>query len=194
MSLQLNGRRAGSGVGMVQMITYHVHPDGTVTRASAFKLGDGGNHYLPVVLPEETVPSGSGRAAEQATEQQPLRGSVLRVPTPLQSTHRKISTPKPFGNRKQGLRRETPTPITRPLPLGPSKVVLSEQRARHRALASGKGYCGPAEPITDEMSSEITNYWRERRLDGSRDFWQIRDNGEFGSYPLYDDCSDESAP
>jgi hypothetical protein len=34
----------------------------------------------------------------------------------------------------------------------------------------------------------------ERRLDGSRDYSQIRDYGQFGSHPLYDDCGDESVP
>lgn len=31
-----------------------------------------------------------------------------------------------------------------------------------------------------------------RRLDGSRDYWQIRDRGKFGSHSSYDDMGDES--
>jgi hypothetical protein len=38
------------------------------------------------------------------------------------------------------------------------------------------------------------NYREARRLDGSRDGWKIRDNGQFGSYPSFDACDDESAP
>jgi hypothetical protein len=34
----------------------------------------------------------------------------------------------------------------------------------------------------------------ERRLDATRDFWQIRENGRFGSHSSHDDHSDESEP
>jgi hypothetical protein len=73
-------------------------------------------------------------------------------------------------------------------------TIRVEQAARHRALAQGAGYAGPAEVNTDDAPSEVANYWTGRRLDRSRDFSQIRDNGQFGSYPLHDDCDDESAP
>jgi hypothetical protein len=42
--------------------------------------------------------------------------------------------------------------------------------------------------------SEVHNHWEERRLDGSRDYWQIREAGRFGSHPSFDQCDDESAP
>jgi hypothetical protein len=35
---------------------------------------------------------------------------------------------------------------------------------------------------------------QNRKLDGSRDFAQFRDRGQFGSYPSFDSCDDESHP
>ncbi len=46
----------------------------------------------------------------------------------------------------------------------------------------------------DERPNEIDNHRIERRLDGSRDYWQIREEGRFGSHPSFDSCDDESAP
>jgi hypothetical protein len=46
----------------------------------------------------------------------------------------------------------------------------------------------------DEKLIQKPNYREERRLDGSRDYWQIREIGRFGSHPSYDNCDDESAP
>ena len=39
-----------------------------------------------------------------------------------------------------------------------------------------------------------TEYVENRRLDATRDFYQIRDHGRFGSHSSYDDLGDESAP
>jgi hypothetical protein len=61
-------------------------------------------------------------------------------------------------------------------------------------MATGTGQSGPVQDDADERLSSIDNHWEERRLDGSRDYWQIREEGRFGSHPSYDDCDDESAP
>ncbi|ULQ55058.1 hypothetical protein KJS94_10445 [Flavihumibacter rivuli] len=42
------------------------------------------------------------------------------------------------------------------------------------------------------ISSFYNEYKKERGLDGSRDFWQYRENGKFGSHSSFDDMSDES--
>ena len=77
----------------------------------------------------------------------------------------------------------------------PKKRLSPSGIARARALATGKGHSGPADDNTDVTQlSELENYWIERRRDGSRDYWQFRETGKFGSHPLYDDCGDESAP
>jgi hypothetical protein len=57
----------------------------------------------------------------------------------------------------------------------------------------GRGLAGPADANAD-TGADLVNYWIERRLDGARDFWQIRDHGEFGSYSSHDDFGDESQP
>ena len=46
----------------------------------------------------------------------------------------------------------------------------------------------------NERPNELDNHRIERRLDGSRDYWQIREEGRFGSHPSFDSCDDESAP
>lgn len=53
---------------------------------------------------------------------------------------------------------------------------------------------GPAGDDNDERARELNNYWEERRLDGARDYWQVREEGRFGSHPSFDSCDDESAP
>jgi hypothetical protein len=40
----------------------------------------------------------------------------------------------------------------------------------------------------------FNEYKENRRLDGSRDYWRIRDQGKFGSHSSYDDMGDESFP
>jgi len=75
-----------------------------------------------------------------------------------------------------------------------TRKAMARTNKRSRALAAGKGYSGPAPDSGDNGLSEIDNYWEERRLDGSRDYWQVREEGRFGSHPSYDDCDDESAP
>jgi hypothetical protein len=46
----------------------------------------------------------------------------------------------------------------------------------------------------DDAMTELDNHREERRLDGSRDYWQFREGGQFGSHPSYDDVDDESDP
>jgi hypothetical protein len=68
--------------------------------------------------------------------------------------------------------------------------------ARSGAVALNKGTIRPAQKSSndDNELNSIDNYWEERRLDGSRDYWQTREDGRFGSHPSFDDCDDESAP
>ena len=75
-----------------------------------------------------------------------------------------------------------------------TKKVAAGGTSRYRAMATGTGQSGPVQDDADERLSSIDNHWEERRLDGSRDYWQIREEGRFGSHPSYDDCDDESAP
>lgn len=60
-------------------------------------------------------------------------------------------------------------------------------------IASGP-LLGKHDPDTDSDHNENENYREGRRLDGSRDYWQLREEGRFGSHPSYDDCEDDSAP
>ena len=88
----------------------------------------------------------------------------------------------------------TPSSARAPARKLTKQVAASGGTARSRAMAQGKGHSGPAHVDDDERVNQIDNYWEERRLDGSRDYWQIRESGRFGSHPSYDDCDDESAP
>jgi hypothetical protein len=80
----------------------------------------------------------------------------------------------------------SPQPISEPI-----KKIAAGATSRNRT--SGGGYSGPAHEDAGEKFSEINYHREERRLDGSRDYWQIREEGRFGSRPSYDDCNDESA-
>ena len=75
-----------------------------------------------------------------------------------------------------------------------SRRVASGGPTRYKALSMGSGVSGPSGGDEDERLAELDNYWEERRLDGSRDYWQIREDGRFGSHPSFDSCDDESAP
>jgi len=44
------------------------------------------------------------------------------------------------------------------------------------------------------FDSKFQNKKSERSLDGSKEFYKIRDNGRFGSYSAYDNMDDESMP
>jgi hypothetical protein len=52
----------------------------------------------------------------------------------------------------------------------------------------------PPGGVEHEDQLRPDNYREERRLDGARDSWRIRDNGQFGSYPSFDACDDEADP
>jgi hypothetical protein len=75
-----------------------------------------------------------------------------------------------------------------------SKPVATAGPARYRALAVGHAVSGPAHNDSDDRTRSQDNHWEERRLDGSRDYWQVREDGRFGSHPSFDCCDDESAP
>lgn len=45
---------------------------------------------------------------------------------------------------------------------------------------------------TESQRNPYAEYREERKLDGAKDYYNIRDNGEFGSYPTYDNMGDES--
>ena len=67
-------------------------------------------------------------------------------------------------------------------------------KVRTPAFAARRRVSEPTEELEDELPNELESYAEERRLDGSRDYWQIREDGRFGSHPSFDDCDDESAP
>lgn len=47
-------------------------------------------------------------------------------------------------------------------------------------------------PCTTSQRKTSAESREERKLDGAKDCYTIRDNGKFGSYPTYDDMGDES--
>lgn len=94
-----------------------------------------------------------------------------------------------------GVGRTGPKPRSIPTPARKlSKRVVPGEAARNKALNMGSGVNGSAVDDGDERVGELDNYSEERRLDGARDFWQIREEGRFGSHPSFDSCDDESAP
>lgn len=121
----------------------------------------------------------------------------------LARAFRPARTPRRTPSAKARWRGQTGRRAPRPrgnlmLPLSqlvPSSVGSRTcERGRARALAAGRGLAGPAGPSDGAGGSTHASYWTERGLDATRDFWQIRDHGEFGSHSSYDDFSDESAP
>jgi hypothetical protein len=75
-----------------------------------------------------------------------------------------------------------------------TKKTTAGGNSRYRALSIGSGNSGPGHDDSDQRVAPVDNYWEDRRLDGSRDYSQIREDGRFGSHPSYDSCDDESAP
>ncbi len=78
---------------------------------------------------------------------------------------------------------------------GTSPVIggSSNRRTLQKGQLSAKS--GSAESVsstTQGGSPADVNF--ERRLDGSRDSWKIRENGRFGSHSSYDQMDDESEP
>jgi hypothetical protein len=69
------------------------------------------------------------------------------------------------------------------------KAVGPKGKRQTQAANADKG-----KPLDYEATSNRGEYWEERRLDGSRDYWGYREQGMFGSYPSFDDCEDESRP
>jgi restriction system protein len=65
--------------------------------------------------------------------------------------------------------------------------------ARHNARAAAAPTVN-GRPEPDNQCGLLINFVEERRLEGSRDIYQFRDHGQFGSYPSHDDYGDESAP
>jgi hypothetical protein len=89
-----------------------------------------------------------------------------------------------------GMRKATP-PIAASTVRKSSKVKAS---SRPHRPAPGNDLKKIPQGDAGEKLIENPNYREERRLDGSRDYWQIREIGRFGSHPSYDDCDDESRP
>jgi len=88
--------------------------------------------------------------------------------------------------------RSSPQPPSHKLTRKVRKRATVSAVSLHPSAAKGDGNNGPAED--DAVVGELDNYREERRLDGSRDYSQFREEGKFGSHPSYDDCDDESAP
>jgi hypothetical protein len=83
--------------------------------------------------------------------------------------------------------------LRRPLrPPGFADVIRTQAHATEKGDSSRSSHpehSGRVSPL-----GEVRNYRAERGLDGSRDFWQFRETGRFGSHSVYDDCGGESAP
>lgn len=71
------------------------------------------------------------------------------------------------------------------------KNKLSTNHSKTKLAPKNCLTAGDRPPSAEATPSE---YRENRRLDGSRDYWQIRENGRFGSHPSYDSTDDESAP
>ena len=111
-------------------------------------------------------------------------------PVPQTKPHPKAAMRRRLS-RQQQTRAWLKMPLAARLP--PHLHTRPCDKIRAQALAMGRGLAGPADANAD-TGANLVNYWTERRLDGARDFWQIRDHGEFGSYSSHDDFGDESAP
>jgi hypothetical protein len=66
-------------------------------------------------------------------------------------------------------------------------VAAKVQDARHPHKVA-------VDETSDGLFGEADNSREERRLDGSRDYAEFREDGRFGSHSSYDDFDDESAP
>ena len=131
--------------------------------------------HLLVICPKCPSPVREDRLKRHLSKQHGVTGESLRFSKPAKSeSASKTTSPRRLIGRAS---REIATNIS-----------------RAGALAAGKGHSGPAPKGGDDEITLIDNYWEERRLDGSRDYWQIREEGRFGSHPSFDACDDESAP
>jgi hypothetical protein len=83
-------------------------------------------------------------------------------------------------------------------PTGRSQKSASRRTAITRPEFSTSKSSGRYSVILDEdddaPEADLDDYYEDRRLDGSRDYWQFREDGQFGSHPTYDDFGDESEP
>jgi len=79
---------------------------------------------------------------------------------------------------------------------GRARPQPQTRAARHAQgpEAPRSGPAGQSLLQEDGDSGEAQSSVVERQLDGSRDFWQFRESGRFGSYSSFDDYEDESAP
>lgn len=75
-------------------------------------------------------------------------------------------------NQKKVITKPTPPPSNRP------KI---QRNSSLRSMAP-----------TKDQEQRIQYNRAQRELDGSRDYWQYRESGRFGSHPSYDDYGDES--
>jgi hypothetical protein len=152
-----------------------------------------------------SIAAGQPRAPIQQPVQNPIRQS-LSHPVAAQPVFPKVQCPKcpslvrtdriakhlrnVHGLERNPTQGRSSSARVRKL----SKPVAAGGPARYRALSIGSGVSGPAGDDNDERTRALDNYWEERRLDGSRDYWQVREEGRFGSHPSFDGCDDESAP
>lgn len=119
-----------------------------------------------------------------------------RLPRHLRKTHGTIQPPSPpqaaVMPNQSTVRQSTSGKNAAQGPPGGEPRVRSLTAGRHRRASEPKFH--EDEPSEEDVLYDIEVSQEERRLDGSRDLWQIREDGRFGSYPSYDDCDDESAP
>lgn len=82
--------------------------------------------------------------------------------------------------------------------LNPKNISRHREKCNARKISVGKKKVNSSQKLSSTrggFSSENNvkdEYKETRRLDGSRDYWKIRDQGKFGSHSSYDDMGDES--
>jgi len=69
---------------------------------------------------------------------------------------------------------------------------VSKRSVKHKKTHQNTQIKKPIVNPNIEISDTKREYQAERRLDGSRDFYKIREQGKFGSHSVYDDMGDEA--
>lgn len=99
-----------------------------------------------------------------------------------------------LGNRPTSSGTTAPVPAQKYAGRKPQPIPSNIKRTTESSRAGVETVGGLMSSDCDERLNEVDNHRIERRLDGSRDYWQIREEGRFGSHPSFDSCDDESAP
>ena len=155
---------------------------GPVSRARLEK------HLAKVHQPSET--GASGRAVPRPPAP-PKQASAPKPPASRTPQRRPSGVPKALC-AVCGLRFDAEALALHLRTKHPSAPMA---RRHPPATGPGKEPKRDARRITAAPKADTTGeYESERRLDRGRHFFQIRDFGKFGSFPVHDDFDDESQP